>query len=370
MKTQQNIKIQQQEPKVWPKVAIIILNWNGPKDTIECLESVRQLSYSNYLTIVVDNGSWDDSVERIKVWVEGNLGEGHALVEYTQATALQGGEEEREDALGAASPKAKLVLIRNEENLGFTGGNNVAIHYALQRKLTVDYVFLLSNDAKVAQDCLQHLVEVARKANTGIVGAVIKGEDGQIQFAGLNGSFPLVRQFFDPIVRWPTPPYESEHDFWPSFRVHGATMMVRKDVLRNIYNRTGRYLDNSLFFIYDEVEFCYVARKAGYESMIAKHAVVYHKEAGSSGGRYNPITYYYSNRNRMLLANELLPIYWKMLFHLVNVPLCLGRVLKNLVHRRTSSVRAILCGLIDGYRGITGKWKHHDREALGWHRLK
>jgi glycosyltransferase involved in cell wall biosynthesis len=55
------------------KVAIIILNWNGWKDTIECLESVFRIDYPNYQVIVVDNGSTDDSVEKIKVCTEGKI---------------------------------------------------------------------------------------------------------------------------------------------------------------------------------------------------------------------------------------------------------------------------------------------------------
>ena len=54
-----------------PKVSIIILNWNGWKDTIECLESVFRIDYSNYQVIVVDNGSTNDSMKRIKDWADG-----------------------------------------------------------------------------------------------------------------------------------------------------------------------------------------------------------------------------------------------------------------------------------------------------------
>ena len=178
------------------RVAVTVLNWNGWRDTIECLESVRELNYPDYLVVVVDNGSQDDSVGRIKSWAQENLGEGHVLVEYTQTRALEGGEEEREEALECASPKAKMVLIRNQENLGFTGGNNVAIHYALQRKCPVDYVFLLNNDATVEKDCLTHLVSVDRRADAGIVGALVFDETSrQVRFGGRAS---LLRQFFSP----------------------------------------------------------------------------------------------------------------------------------------------------------------------------
>ena len=88
-----------------PLVAISILNWNGWQDTRECLESVRRLSYPNYLTVVIDNGSWDHSAERIKAWARENLGPGHVLAEYAPAIALQGGEEITEAASSGLHPR-------------------------------------------------------------------------------------------------------------------------------------------------------------------------------------------------------------------------------------------------------------------------
>jgi len=73
VKTKESNKLKNKKPKEWPKVAIIILNWNGWKDTIECLESVFRIDYPNYQVIVVDNNSPNNSMEYIKAWAEGNL---------------------------------------------------------------------------------------------------------------------------------------------------------------------------------------------------------------------------------------------------------------------------------------------------------
>ena len=72
-KTKESNKLKNKKPKEWPKIAIIILNWNGWKDTIECLESVFRIDYPNYQVIVVDNNSPNNSMEYIKAWAEGNL---------------------------------------------------------------------------------------------------------------------------------------------------------------------------------------------------------------------------------------------------------------------------------------------------------
>jgi len=66
MKTKESIEVKRGKIQEWPKVAIIILNWNGWKDTIECLESVFRNTYPKYQVIVVDNGSTDGSMEKIK----------------------------------------------------------------------------------------------------------------------------------------------------------------------------------------------------------------------------------------------------------------------------------------------------------------
>ena len=179
-----------------PRVAMSILNWNGWGDTLECLESVRRLDYGNYLTIVVDNGSRDESVENIRAWAKQKLEGPAAFVEYTRETALRGGEETQEAALDAAASRKRLLLIRNEENLGFTGGNNVSIRYALQRPRAADYVFLLNNDATVEEKCLTHLVAAAQKSVAGIVErccsmnpAVTPSSTGVSRWSG-NSSFP------------------------------------------------------------------------------------------------------------------------------------------------------------------------------------
>ena len=75
----------------WPKVAISILDRNGWQDTLEYLESVRRLDYPNYLTVVVDDSSWNDSADRTKAWAEENLGTGHVLAQHAEETVLKGG---------------------------------------------------------------------------------------------------------------------------------------------------------------------------------------------------------------------------------------------------------------------------------------
>lgn len=112
------------------RIAIIILNYNGWKDTIECLESLQKVEYPDYLAVVVDNGSSDGSIERIKSWAaEKDV----KVVEYEKEIAEDGGTKELEEELQKHPNDKKIVLIKNNANLGYSAGNNVGIRYAIKK---------------------------------------------------------------------------------------------------------------------------------------------------------------------------------------------------------------------------------------------
>jgi GT2 family glycosyltransferase len=350
-------------------VAISILNWNGWQDTLECLESVRRLDYPNFLTVVVDNGSGDDSVQRLREWANETLPNQATFVEYVRETALSGGDADAEARLDDARSPNRLVLVRNEENLGFTGGNNVAIHYALRRVAPADYVFLLNNDAVVESACLTRLLEARRASGAGIIGATIKDPSmATLSFAVSDDPLFRSRQFFQPFVRPRRASPGVSREFQASTWVCGAGMLIGEEVCHAVLERRTSYFDEKLFLYGDDVEFCSFAREAGHKTVLANGAIIVHKPATSSGGFFNPLSYYYMNRNRIFLAARNLRMPWRGLFHLSNSILCSGRILKNLARGRPRAALAILRGTVDGYRGINGKWRHHDRLASLWRR--
>jgi GT2 family glycosyltransferase len=139
--------------KEWPKVAIIVLNYNNWSDTIECLESVLRNDYDNYQVIVVDNNSPNNSMDYIKAWAEGKIDvwvnpknplrrfsfppgpKPIPYVYYTREEAEKGGNKDLEKALSERistdiTTKYPLIFIQSGENLGYTGGNNVGIRNA------------------------------------------------------------------------------------------------------------------------------------------------------------------------------------------------------------------------------------------------
>ena len=310
------------------------------------------------------------SAERIKAWAGENLGCGRVLADYRREATLQGGEPETEQLLERAPSPARLVLIRSEENLGFTGGNNVAMHYALARPNPAAYVFLLNNDATMDPDCVSRLVSVAQKADAGIVGAVVKGTKGEVQFAGAESKHPLLCCFFSPLFAWSVPADAFETEFSPSFFAHGAGMLIRSDALRAVRAVTGSFLDERFFTYGEEVEFGCAARELGFRTVVANRALVHHKGASSAGGQCNPAAYYYGIRNPILQAKKRLPWHLTPFYLVANLGLGLARVFKNLVAGRFASARAIVFGIYHGYTGVTGKWKSQDRDTVAFQRSK
>ena len=344
------------DSKDLPFVVIVSVNWNGWRDTLECLESVRRLDYPNYLIIVVDNASRDDSLARIREWAEKK--EGYLLVEYPETVARAGGEVVQEQALTAALPASRAVLIRSAVNAAITGGGNLAIEYALRRDQPVDYVFMLENDAKAEKRTLSHLVEVARKENAGIVGGVILDwKTGQIQYAERT---TLLRWFFRPLVNYDLPLPAKEVDYWPSAGVSGPSMLIRRDVLDTLYASIGHHIPSDLFRGGWEFELCYRSSLAGYRSFVSREGFVWHKGERFARCPVSPCRDYYLVRNKMELADAFLPFGWRILFHICNLPLILYWALKSLMPGRPDVARASLSGLMDGYKGVKGKWKQDD----------
>lgn len=303
----------------YPKVSVIIINWNGVNDTIDCLESLKKITYPNFDVVVVDNGS-----------------------KGSDADILEN------------KYKGFVKIIRSKENLGFAGGVNISVQYALDRKDCSDYVFLLNNDALIEPDCLDICVKKAKESRAGIVGAVIKRtRDGKI----FLGTTSLINEFFGmSLIKTHFP--DPLPSFWEVQRVQGSAMMIDRELLEQSKKERGYYLKPDYFLYWEEAEFCCYARKRGYKVIVARDAVVNHYDAKSSG-HDSPLTYYYLTRNRIFLTNQVLPWYLKILFHIWYGPTRFYRILQKMADKKNNVAAAILEGLFDGYIGKKGKWRNH-----------
>lgn len=151
-----------------PIVAVIVLNWNGWRDTIECLESLYQQECSSYQIIVVDNGSTDNSLKYIEQWAQGNLfltsrfleydriGKPIFIVRYSKEKAESGGTEISESKLLKLTSNKRMILTVNNTNLGFAMGVNVGIRYALKHNF--EFMLVLNNDTVIEKNALRNMI--------------------------------------------------------------------------------------------------------------------------------------------------------------------------------------------------------------------
>lgn len=264
---------------MYPQVAIIILNWNNPEDTLACLQSVTALAYPCFSVLVVDNGSTDDSVARIRM----------------------------------AFPH--IEMLETGENLGYAEGNNVGFRWALEQE--IDYVCLLNNDTMVAPDFIAHLVaELEANTSTGIAGPKMYCFDPpDMVFAA--GS----------LVNWDTGTlnqrgmWQREDAIGSIYANHpedvdfiiGCGVLIKRAVLEQIGLLDPRYYLN-----FEDVDLCVRTRQAGYRVRYTPRAVLRHKVSASLGQGSASNTYYMT-RNALLFFGTYLSGWrrWRALAHIV-----------------------------------------------------
>jgi GT2 family glycosyltransferase len=311
MKIQENIpksEINTANPGVYPRVAIIILNWNGWLDTIECLESVYQMTYPFYDVIVVDNGSENSSIDKIKEYADGKIhvespfftyrveNKPIAYIEYTRQEAEDDGIFGK--SLSNVLPPKRLILIKNEKNYGFAEGNNIAIRYVLNSHIQ-KYILILNNDTVVDKSLLDKLVVQAESDKMiGFVGPKTyyynyHGRTDVINFSGgrldiwRGNSYPIGYQEVD----------QGQYDTITTVDyVEGSCFLAKKEVFEKI-----GYFDKNFFTYWEETDLCMRAIKAGYLLVYMPDAKIWHKVAASSKGK---VKSYYFARNRILFVNR------------------------------------------------------------------
>ena len=254
------------------KVYVVIVNWNGKKDTQTCLSSLANIEKHNvdFHVIVVDNGSADDSVPSIRK-------------KFPWVTVLETGK-----------------------NLGFTGGNNVGITYALEHQ--ADFVWLLNNDTFVDGNVL-NILSSFRDPKVGICGS-------KIYFAaGHEFHFDRYKEKERGKVLWYAGGLVDWDNMYASHRgvdevdhgqydtegatpfVTGCSMMIK----RSVFDRIGM-LDDRFYLYLEDLDFCLRAKKAGFSLRYVPSSVLWHVNAGSSSRPGNPLQQYYQTRNRLLLG--------------------------------------------------------------------
>ncbi len=284
-----------------PRVSIIILNWNGWRDTIECLESLYQITYPDYDVIVVDNGSVDESIEKIKEYCEGKIevnsrffeysdkNKPIIIIEYPREEAESCGSNEKE--IADLPSNRKLILIKNEKNYGFAEGNNIAMRYALT-SFNPDYILLLNNDTVVDKGFLTELVKIADNDEIGFTGP-------KTYYYNFNGRRDIINFAGGKLNMWKGKSHHiggteidiGQHDNVRKVDyIEGSCMLVRKE----IFTKIG-LLDPKYFAYWEETDWCMRGHRAGYKLVYAPKSKIWHKVSSSVNSKTK---IYYLTRNR------------------------------------------------------------------------
>lgn len=244
-----------------PHVYTIVLNWNRKADTLACLASLKKLLVHSFIhhSIVVDNGSTDGS----------------------------------QDAIQKAFPEVECIaLVRNE---GFTGGNNAGIRQALAQG--AGYVFILNNDTVVDPQVLEELLQACSDPKVGIASPKIhfeKNSQTMIWYAGASIDWENIYGRHRGVDELDTGQYDTQAE---TGYCTGCAMLIKKEVFEKI----GLF-DERFFAYYEDADFSVRAREAGFTLLYVSKAIVFHKNAASSGGTGSALQEYFIPRNRLLFA--------------------------------------------------------------------
>jgi GT2 family glycosyltransferase len=342
-------------------IYIITLNWNGWIDTIECLESIFRQGYTNYKVILCDNNSQDDSWQNIKAWADGRLdvllSNDSPLHHLSFPSVLKPipyveyNRTEAETGINCTHEDIPLVLIQTGSNLGFTGGNNVGIGFALANN--ADYIWLLNYDTVISSDSLTEMVNVSEAdQNIGVVGSKIyfANPTNLIWFAGAK----FYRHFCQSVMigfgklddgqSW-------EKNVDAAF-ITGCSMLVKSEVFRKI-----GCLDDDYFFGMEDLDFGIRVNANDFKCIMSARSKIWHKVSTSTGGMDSPIYTYYYLRNRLLLMKKHgYWIEWPIFILHFTGSYIIKYVVVSIIRRRSfACYTAVYCAIKDFIQGRTGK---------------
>lgn len=286
----------------YPKVFIVVLNWNNYDDTKECIESLEKITYPNYEIIIIDNSSKDGSTQKIQ------------------------------------KEHPKHIYIYNKENLGFTGGTNIGMKYAFERG--ADYIFFINNDMIVHPAFLEPLVAAMGNKRTGLVGPA-------------TYCYPEVKTLYTA---------GRNINFWKGATQENALPQKIQEVeclagcfliKRRVIGKIG-YFYEPYFLSFEEIDYCLQARKAGYKVFCEPRSVIWHKVRRTLD-KMLASTAYYFYRNKLLFIKRNAPFYIKYPFFFYFTFYLVLKFIGKLVKGEKNMAFVIRDAVIDFWQGNFGK---------------
>jgi len=288
----------------YPRVTIVIVNYNGWEDTIECLESVYKIDYPYFSVVLVDNNSNDESLSKIREYCKGELKIVSQYFDYNPENKPLFLQEFDNYEKGIKlrylnkNDSDSLTLIKNNRNYGFAEGNNIGIRFSLNN-LDPEYVLLLNNDTVVGENLLDDLVKTGEsKEEIGILGPKIYFYDKPdvIWSAGCRISWKLSRGIQIGTNEVDQGQFDKQREVE---YVSGSSFLIKTEAIQKI-----GLMDEKYFLYFEESDWTLRANHAGYKSLYVPTAHIWHKVSQSGGGISKPIGLYYITRNRWIFMRK------------------------------------------------------------------
>ena len=269
--------------KEYPKVYIIILNYNSGNETMECIRSIKNITYPNYKIVMVDNHSNDSS----------------------RTTISENFPEE--------------TLISCDENRGYAAGNNIGIKYALEAG--AEYICLLNSDVIVERDFLEPLIEtLVSDSKIGMVGPCIcdyyHRDIIQAMGANINLCTGLAMGKYKGKMFNEIKEESLKVDY-----LGGACFIFKKSVVDKI-----GLIPENYFLFYEETEFCLKAERAGFSLFCLPSSRVYHKRSATIS-KFKGLSYFFLNKNRIVFMRRNANFIQKLIFTVYIIIETFGRML-------------------------------------------
>jgi GT2 family glycosyltransferase len=323
-----------------PLIYVLVLHWRGIDNTRNCLSSLRLLNYSNFKTLLVDNGSDNNDGETLKA-------------EFNE-----------------------IELLRLDDNYGFSGGCNAGIDFCLTRG--PEFIWLLNNDATVEADTLSQLSSACRAhphagaASAAVVDSTAKTKNARlpqptstlslssVSTASTVSTVSIIpgRGVLDFRQAKALLKQAAAHKAVECDWLAASNLLLRVEAIK----QTGAF-DSRYFLYFEDTELCYKLRHAGWTCLLVPEAHIFHIGNASTGDSLQHWRAYYYTRNRLLFFASytkfplsllaFASIYWHLLRHSITLPFR-GRA-------RVRQLRAELFGLRDFLRGSFGKCTYIDK---------